>query len=176
MHYLRWRRWGDPLGGRTPNGEQSAFLDKSFAEATPSGCQFWPYMRDPNGYGRLTSRGGTRLVHRQVCEMAYGPPPDDGQKYAAAHSCGNGHLGCFNKHHLRWATYSGNEIDKLKHGTHNRGERHGLHKMTVEKVRLVREIFDRRAMTNQQMADAFGISVAQVSRIGNRVDWSWLDA
>ncbi len=39
---------------------------------------------------------------------------------------------------LRWATRAENHADKLRHGTHNRGERHPLSKVTDAQVAAMR--------------------------------------
>jgi hypothetical protein len=65
-------------------------------------CFIWPYGRDSYGYARR----GSLIVHTQICIITHGPRPAD--HFDAAHSCGNGHLGCINPKHLSWTTHSEN--------------------------------------------------------------------
>ena len=76
-------------------------------------CLRWPFGRSGAGYGKVTVDGKQRDVHRLICERAHGEPPSS--VHVAAHSCGR--KVCANPRHLRWATRSENEIDKLRHGT-----------------------------------------------------------
>lgn len=123
-HHLRWLRNGDPSGqGGTERGSVAEYLAALIDGSVASDdCIPWPFHRKINGYGEVSKRDGrTGLAHRRVCEGVNGPPPAPGM--VAAHSCGNGHLGCVNPRHLRWATYSENLLDSVKHGTHPRGGR-----------------------------------------------------
>lgn len=75
-------------------------------------CLEWPYSGNNWGYGQLTVAGRLVVASRFVCEIAHGDPPTP--EYQAAHSCGNGHLGCVNPQHLRWATPKENSADKIR--------------------------------------------------------------
>lgn len=73
-------------------------------------------------------------VHRLVAIAFIGEPPS--RSHEVAHGDGNpAHNAVAN---LRWATRSENHSDKVAHGTHNRGERHPLAKLTTEQVRSIR--------------------------------------
>jgi hypothetical protein len=81
-------------------------------------CLFWPFGRDNRGRGEVwvgNGKGGgkVRIASRLVCELTHGQPPSP--NLHAAHSCGNGHLGCVNPKHLRWATLIENLEDKIRH-------------------------------------------------------------
>lgn len=169
-HYYRWRDHGDPVGGRTPYGEPERFLQDSITSATDE-CLPWPYGTNGNGYGIISRWPGQRrsaLVHRIVCEEAHGPPSSaDAQ---AAHSCGN--RLCCNPRHLRWDTATGNHADKLVHGTHNRGARHGRAKLTPQSVRTIRSLDGR--LPHTRIAERFGVSQPHVSAIIRRKEWVWL--
>lgn len=80
-------------------------------EYPEKGCLIWPFARDGKGYGSLGKKG----AHRRMCEIVNGPAPTP--KHHAAHSCGNGHLGCVHPRHVRWATCSENQMDRFLHGT-----------------------------------------------------------
>jgi len=113
-HAHRLRRHGDPLGGRTFNGEPRKFLAAAKAY-DGNDCLLWPYATDGHGYGHVKRWGESpQKVHRLVCEAVKGPPPFP--KAEALHSCGNGHLGCCAPKHLRWGTHADNGRDMVAHG------------------------------------------------------------
>jgi len=108
VHYSRWRRTGDPLGVRTPNGEGQRYIDEVALTYSDNECLLWPYGKNGAGYAVI----GHDLVHRLVCEATHGPPPT--VKHQAAHLCGV--RNCVAMAHLRWATQRENEDDKIVHG------------------------------------------------------------
>lgn len=115
-HYNRWQKYGDPTDGRPERaapGETIRFLEAVAIPFSGVECLLWPYGKYPNGYGQIRIGGGTKVVSRLVCERAHGQPPTP--KYEAAHSCGNGHLGCVNPQHLRWATSKENKLEGAIH-------------------------------------------------------------
>lgn len=169
-HYMRLRNHGDPLGGGTEKGEARKFYDDVVRNYDGNDCLIWPYARNPQGYAPITIDGKTREISRLLCEEANGPPPTP--KHEAAHSCGNGRLGCVTKKHLSWKTRTENQADRLVHGTHSRGERHGSAKITEEQVHEIRSL--KGHMTQQKIADRFGISCTNVRKILSGNGWSWL--
>jgi hypothetical protein len=130
-------------------------------------CLIWPYARIKAGYAQL---GGGKYVHRLACEELYGPPPTP--EHEAAHSCGNGHLGCVAKRHLSWKTHAENMADKLIHGTHNRGERQGRSKLTEANVREIRQL--NGIFLDREIAAIFGVSRGTINDIMRRTTWGWL--
>jgi len=133
-------------------------------------CLIWPFTRNNKGYAQIGKNGKKFLAHRIVCEMKNGPPPEG--KTDAAHSCGNGHLGCVNPNHLRWDTRSGNLSDTIEHGTRNRGERGGRVKITEADAIKIRS--SKGLASSASIAADFGISRSQASRIMNGKSWSWM--
>lgn len=82
-----------------------------------------------------------------------------------AHSCGNGHTGCVNPNHLRWDTRTGNLSDKLIHGTHNRGEKSPVSKLTNQEVEKIRALLSVK--TQAEIALMFGVTQSNISKIKN---------
>lgn len=138
---------------------------------TGDDCLSWPFSRDHRGYGRITDEGVQRSASRTMCALAYGPPTDDDMQ--AAHSCGNGHLGCINPKHLRWDTVTGNHADKIVHGTEIKGSDQWQAKLTEDEVRHIRA--SRGAILQRDLAERFGVSQTAISKIQRRVAWAWLD-
>lgn len=169
-HYRRWVRYGDPSAGRLQNGTAEAFLHDIVLPCTGTECLSWPFQRTSNGYAKMWWDGGHRVVSRLACEMVHGPAPSP--EFDAAHSCGNGHRGCVNPGHLSWKAKTDNAADKLVHGTHNRGERHGRAKLTSEDVHQIRAMLAE--CTRYKIARKFGVSETSIRRIENGEAWSWL--
>lgn len=134
-------------------------------------CLKWPFSVSKHGRGTLTIKGKNMSAPRAMCLLAHGDPPSS--SHQAAHSCGKGHEGCVNPRHLRWATASENEMDKLKHGTLRRGHAINTSKLTEQQVR---EIITRgRAGGINKMAREFGVSPTAISYILSGKNWGWLD-
>ena len=120
-----------------------------------------------NGYAILTVNGVPNIVSRMACEAVNGPPPSGRQE--AAHSCGNGRMGCVNPNHLSWRTPVENASDKEAHGTNLKGEMLRQSKLTEEDVLSIRELSGQ--LPHRVIAAAFSISHSQVGRIIRRLDW-----
>ncbi|TIU63891.1 MAG: hypothetical protein E5W25_23745 [Mesorhizobium sp.] len=165
-HAHRFRRHGDPLGGDVPRGYVRQFFEEVVLPYDGDDCLIWPFSKDGHGYAML----GDQAVPRLICEEAHGPAPTP--KHQAAHSCGHGHMACVTKGHLRWATRTENEADKLIHGTSNRGVRHGMAKLTEADVLVIRSL--RGHFLQREIAEQFGIAVPTVSDIQRRKLWAWL--
>ena len=88
-------------------GEARAFMERSLEIETDE-CIIWPFGNS-NGYARMWWVNKMTNVNRLICTKVYGAPPSD--THEAAHSCGNGQLGCINWKHLRWATKSENVME-----------------------------------------------------------------
>lgn len=135
-HYGRWQRHGDPLGGRTFDGEPQDYYREVVLTYEGDECLIWPYARGSDGYGRMFTGERQEIVPRRLCEDVNGPPPTP--KHEAAHSCGRGHEACCTKRHLSWKTPKENKADMIGHGTICRGERHGAAKLTDADVLAIR--------------------------------------
>ncbi|MEN3234743.1 hypothetical protein PUR29_14170 [Methylobacterium ajmalii] len=171
FHYQRWLRGGDPLKiKRRENGIAIDYIESVALSHSSDDCLYWPFYVDAQGRASITINKKPKRVARVICEMVHGVPPDD--RPEAAHSCGNGHLGCISPKHLRWANHSENMIDRIQHGTHNRGERHPEAKLSEADIVKIRQM--RGILSQRKIAKMFDISPGHVSDIQTRKTWFWL--
>ena len=100
----------------------------------------------------------TLYVHRLVCEAFHGPAQNS--KLCCCHNDGDNHNN--RSDNLRWDTRALNEADRIKHGTSNRGERHGLSKLTMAEVLTIKSMI---GVPHKEIATRFGITQHTVSDI-----------
>lgn len=169
-HYMRWYKHGDVNTKLSAYGEPEKFIEQIVATPQSDDCITWPFDRSPKGYGRHLVSGRRIGAHRVVCEKVNGPPPS--KDHVCAHSCGNGHLGCVNPRHLRWATHKENHADRLGHGTAPRGENNGNAKMTEATARKVKSMLG--TASQREIAATLGITRSTVRDIKIGRTWNWL--
>lgn len=169
-HYARWKAnpgiTDEALVTRVSVEEWiNAHKDHSGDE-----CLLWPFSRMRCGYGFARFMGMKTTASRAMCVAAHGHPLDE--KLEAAHRCGNGHLGCVNPRHLYWATASQNQMDRVRHGTSNRGGRHPMAKLTPIDVLGIRLML--AGNSQRAVAKAFGVSQTAVYSINAGRSWGHL--
>lgn len=170
-HYTRWYKYGDPLTRfAATKGEPKKFFDGVVLNQDTDDCLIWPFAKDRHGYGRMAVNGRMQSVHRLACVVVNGPASFD--KPHAAHSCGNGHLGCCNPRHTRWASVSENQMDRAGHGTSNRGTQQGRSVLTDDDVRKIRSLLP--TTPQRKIASMFGVNQSTISDINRGKLWSWL--
>lgn len=171
-HMVRMKRYGDP----NAHHERYRCHEKWIAEHKGyegDDCIKWPFSVSDNGRGVVGvsgSRSG-RSAPRAMCMAAHGEPPTP--EHQAAHSCGNGHLGCMNPRHLRWATHMENVADRASHGRDRRGTQINTNKLSEGDVREIRR--RRGRQTGVSLAKEFGVTPAAISNIQTRKCWAWLE-
>lgn len=125
-------------------------------------------VRSVRGSGYLFAKlhGKCRQIHHLVLLAFVGPRP-------------NGMLACHNDGvktnnaaaNLRWDTPSANCADTLLHGTKITCERHGMSKLTVEKVTELRT--DRKnGIGITELSRKYGVCASTVKRIVARKLWA----
>lgn len=163
-HYERWKRHGDPNLGRTPNGEALSYFETVVIPFDGDACLDWPYSVSVRfGYPRLWVDGKVARVNRLICERLIGEAPS--AEHEAAHSCGTRR--CVNPRHLRWATATENNADKLAHGTMNFGTKNGMAKCSATDIQEIRRLLATGKYLQRDIAAMFGIGQAHVSAIKN---------
>jgi len=155
------------LGGRITFGEPLAWLE-AHVDFSGDECLPWPYGLRRGYAGRVAVDGKEVAACRYMCQLAHGAPPTP--KHHAAHSCGKGHKGCINPQHLRWATPTENEADKIEHGTSLYGEKHNMAKLDASIVLHIREqvLAGRRMM---DIAKHLGVNHTTISLLVKGKTW-----
>jgi hypothetical protein len=125
-------------------------------------CLIWPFQRlQDSGMAAVRYKGKQCVASRVMCVLAHGKPPTD--RHHAAHSCGNGHLGCMNPKHLSWKTPAENAADKVLHGTQPRGEACWNAKLSEAAVREIRALSGK--LSHAKIGKQFGICHAVAGRV-----------
>lgn len=106
-HYVKLRRYNDPLGGKFSHGLTEWIADLVQQPPTTN-CIDWPFSTYSNGYPQYRNRRGTHAV----LEMAGRPRP--AATSMVLHSCDR--RICVNPQHLRWGTHADNMNDRDKRG------------------------------------------------------------
>lgn len=166
-HYRRMRRYGDPLGGRAPDGAGKDFILKALNHDSDS-CLIWPFGHGQPGYGKTSWNGKNIPAYSLVCELAHGPRPSNAHE--AAHCCGVSL--CVSPRHIAWKTHAENEADKVAHGTVVRGVKVHTHKLSEAGVLAIRLL--PSSVTNVEAARRFSVSPATIFRARNKICWAWL--
>lgn len=132
----------------------------------PNGCWVWTGAKDTCGYGVVRHQGRQRQAHRVQYERYYHQSTEG---MCVLHSCDT--PACVNPVHLRLGTQRENMAEKVAKGRQAAGESHGSAKLTNEVIREMRRLWTAGEHTQQQIADAYGVSRANVARIVNHRSW-----
>jgi hypothetical protein len=170
MHRSRKRSGKNMLDPhQTVKGSGASWIETHKGHAGDD-CLAWPFGVSSNGYGSVNFHGKATTASRAMCIAAHGEPTARGMD--AAHSCGNGHNGCVNPNHLRWATRAENIADMIDHGTANRGEIHGRAKLSETQAREIMAL--KGKMLQKEIAKMFGVSRANISFVHSKNSWGHL--
>lgn len=149
--------------GTPGKGKAIAFLREHVAYRGED-CVIFPMTRDSDGYGVFGVDGKVLKAHRWMCIEANGPAPST--VHEAAHSCGNGHMGCVNPRHLAWKTPAENGADKIKHGVAKGGVGR---KLTVEQVRHI--LATRETKTAGELSAEYGVHRTLIHQVRRGQIW-----
>lgn len=159
-------------------------------ENQETGCWEWQGSRNvKSGYGYLTAYAVfgrlPQPCHRVAWILTFGEIPDD---LWVLHQCDN--PPCVNPAHLFLGTVQDNATDKMAKGRHRYGvrygeehwthkcpervakrEKHGGAKLTATQVEEIRQLHRDTLLTEQEIADRYGISRPAVSAIITNRHW-----
>lgn len=128
--------------------------------------------KDHNNYDRIGLRKDGKqvkmFVHRLVLETFVGPCPDGME---SRHMDGNKDRNILDN--LEWGTPTENRHDRIRHGTHNRGENHGMSILAVEQVKEIKNLLDEGKLYERQIGEMFNVSRDVVSKIKQGKNWGW---
>ena len=102
-HYLRYKKWGDPLRTKYSGNEDRFWknVDKTGA------CWLWKLDRNSSGHGRFRVRRKLWLAHRYAYTIVRGPIPEGLQ---VNHLCDN--PACVKPSHLVLGDHQQNKEDR----------------------------------------------------------------
>lgn len=137
--------------------------------ADEDNCWLWIGSRDKDGYGRFWDHnlGCTVRANRYAFETTSGPLETN----FACHKCDN--PSCVRPDHLFSGTNQDNQLDaKAKRaGRHTvYGEQHGLSKLKVCQVRVIKKLKGR--VSGRMLATLFGVSHTSIDKIFNNETWT----
>jgi hypothetical protein len=161
-HYQRWWKWSAPA-----RIDPKEWL-KDHSNYTGLECLIWPLCRNAAGYAQVIWNGKQTNAHRVMCEMAHGSPPSP--KHQAAHSCGNGKIGCVHPEHLRWATPKENMADQVAHGTRRVGNSVPSSRLNDRDVTSIRTRL-ANGETHSSIAKKYGVARSTISWIKSGKTW-----
>ena len=134
-------------------------------------CWVWTAGQDKDMYGKFRIIQDDKKIdvraHRYSWFLFSGRMPSDNVK--VCHTCD--HPYCVNPKHLFLGTTQDNTKDRDEKGRQSRGESHSDAKLTDEKVKEIRELYDTGNYTQDQLSDLFRVSQSNISRIVLRKTW-----
>jgi len=142
------------------------FFSKVDIPDSPDECWIWTVGTGGDGYGQFWYDGVLYRAHRISYEYFNGPIPEG---LIVRHKVCHNRL-CVNPFHLELGTHQDNSDDKVREGRQAKGENNGNSKVSEGDAELIREFYNQRE-TQQNIADCFGISQHQVSKIVRGVNW-----
>lgn len=151
-------------------------LEKRFLKHVPSRpanptttCMEWTGVRDDVGRGRIQGRvseGREKFIaSRLAWEHAYGPIPEG---LWVLHRCDN--PSCVNPLHLFLGTHTDNMVDRSQKERQPRGESHGWHRLTNDRVARMRTL-RRQGLNLKTLAAMFHVSLPTVSLVVRKRTW-----
>jgi predicted XRE-type DNA-binding protein len=149
-------------------GHRGPFEERFWAAVTKtSTC--WNYEHvGRRGYGKILANGRHVRAHRLSWELHFGRIP---KGMIVCHHCDN--PSCVRPDHLFVGTHADNVADMMRKGryiapsTTNRvrGESHHNTILTSANVRKIKKLYAAGKISQQAIADKFGVSQSAVSRI-----------
>lgn len=88
-----------------------------------------------------------------------------------------------NLSNLKWGTMKENQMDRIVHGTDNRGEKHGMSRLTIKNVIKIRKLFAAanthyrkkdKGVNYKEIAIKFNVAPSTIRNIVRGLTWGWL--
>lgn len=169
-HYIRNKRYGNSSGGPKAKGSLEERFWRFVTEGEKHSCWEWRGKLLPNGYGRISVGErdlGAIGAHRVSWSLFNKAEIPAGM--VVMHSCDN--PSCVNPHHLSIGTPKDNTQDMIAKGRKKvvapLGEGNGKAKLTVEKVKLIKQ----SNLKTAELARQFGLSENCIR--GVRIGRTW---
>lgn len=169
LHYRRFLANGTPEFKGNASPARDFFLN-TVLKYEQDECLTWPFYRSEKGYGRMRWKGKDHYVHRLADQILKGMPSN--QDYDAAHTCGNGHLGCCNPKHVVRCSRAVNRSHMIEHGTLQVGEAVAVSRLTNEQVLQVTAMIGK--VPQKEIAKRFGVGYSTIWSIRAGYSWGWL--
>lgn len=110
-------------------------------------------------------------VHRLVLSSFVGFPTENQE---ARHLDGDRRNNALSN--LKWGTKVENANDRIAHGRQVRGSMVKLSKLNERKVQIIKWLLERGEMTQQAIADLFGVNQTKISSINTGGTWRHVKA
>jgi hypothetical protein len=149
------------------NRKKPGWFCPHWTKLKPTHHRWWSCVYFFDGRGRAAKK--TVKIHRLVMLCFAGPCPKGKE---VAHN--NGNPNDNRLENLRYDTRQNNAMDAYLHGTGVQGETHGMHKLTEEKVREIRE--KAAAGTPiRQIAFVYHRGCSTIASVVHRRTWKHVD-
>ncbi len=139
----------------------------------PNGCWLWMNETCGKTHGTVNYKGYRTGAHRIAWILTKGPIPEG---KVLMHACDNGI--CVNPDHLKIGTQHDNMLDMWAKGRGKnpvlKGEKHGMAQVTAEQVIEIRNSYATGTISQQALADRYGLGQTQVGRIIHGETWKHL--
>lgn len=149
--------------------EKTRYSDAILSKHVDTPCLIWTGGVNSCGYGKFWL-GKECRAHRIAYQLAYGDIPEDQH---VMHLCDV--PACVRWDHLVLGTHRENMTDMTDKRRYkmpdNTGEKHGNAKLSEEDVLEMRNLH-ARGVKQRAIAEQFGLSYQQTSRIINRKQWT----
>lgn len=174
MHLYRDKVWGTPGSGQSLHRPQGLSLEEAFnfyeRRVTDTGCIEWLGPLDVNGYGAMAFKGKNLKSHRVAYELSHTHAPG---ALVVRHRCDN--PPCVNPEHLELGTQVDNMRDMIERGRNRKGEECSYSRLTDQKVREIRSRYIPRKVSQQALADEYGVSREMIRDIVLRRKWAHVE-
>lgn len=140
-------------------------------------CWEWQGSKARGGYGNFFVGNGVSQKFEKASRVAYRLTYGDfPMQMYVMHKCDN--PPCCNPNHLCLGTPLDNARDreaKNRGGNRrtpdNKGEKHGMHKLTLNQVRGIRAKYSEKNITQEQLAKQYNVARSAISFVVNGKRW-----